>query len=75
MSGRLCIGPCGACGDPAYRKHRDRPLCQECFAEIVYGELPRISPIVPRITGVEPTDEAAKHDAAYHGGRFHSGEW
>lgn len=79
MSGKAvrgaCIGSCSCCDDPAYRKHEGKPLCQECFNEIVNGVIPRITPIQPRMTRVELADEAARHDAEYHGGRFHSAEW
>ena len=56
---------CGACGDPAQRRDplRDRPLCEECYAEIVHG---RIDTRPIHFTGGR-SERALGSDLRFHG--------
>lgn len=58
------IGYCEECGEyipKAVPREDGRIVCERCVDEPEEHS--------------RKTDEASKHDAAYHGDRFHAGEW
>lgn len=75
---QMVLGKC-QCGDKAAKKYNSRGWCEQCYAELTEGIIPEFREPCAcekthRVIG-HRKDVGAEHDAAYHGGRFGSGEW